>query len=168
VKPCQICGDQGVPEAIITCCQCKSSREHLYCMQVLTTEVPTFWHCDECKETKLASPKTAVKEHTHRNGGGGFCQDCGNQAKKECLHMRCRTCCRSRGFQCQTHVESTWIPLAVRQERQLTAEQNDQNRRFVVQNSKWTRSVQDCDQNLNMVNQVSTAGAVADNASAGT
>nr|GEW51328.1 hypothetical protein [Tanacetum cinerariifolium] len=67
---------------------------------------------------------------------------------------------------CQTHVESTWIPLAVRQKRQLTAEQNDQNRRFVAQNSKWTRSVQDYDQNPNMVNQVSTAGAVADNASA--
>ncbi|GKG31743.1 SHI related sequence 1-like protein, partial [Tanacetum coccineum] len=46
------------------------------------------------------------------------------------------TCCKSRGFQCQTHMESTWIPLAARQERQLylTAEQNDQNRWHVVQN----------------------------------
>lgn len=46
------------------------------------------------------------------------CQDCGNQAKKDCVHMRCRTCCKSRGFQCQTHVKSTWVPAAKRRERQ--------------------------------------------------
>ncbi|XP_031495335.1 protein SHI RELATED SEQUENCE 1-like isoform X1 [Nymphaea colorata] len=46
------------------------------------------------------------------------CQDCGNQAKKDCAHMRCRTCCKSRGFQCQTHVKSTWVPAAKRRERQ--------------------------------------------------
>ncbi|KAI3684919.1 hypothetical protein L6452_34148 [Arctium lappa] len=52
-------------------------------------------------------------------GGGGMnCQDCGNQAKKDCQHMRCRTCCKSRGFQCQTHVKSTWVPAAKRRERQ--------------------------------------------------
>ncbi|KAL3614760.1 hypothetical protein CASFOL_040421 [Castilleja foliolosa] len=55
-------------------------------------------------------------------GGGGSggisCQDCGNQAKKDCTHMRCRTCCKSRGFQCQTHVKSTWVPAAKRRERQ--------------------------------------------------
>ncbi|KAL2240120.1 protein SHI RELATED SEQUENCE 1-like [Sesamum indicum] len=51
-------------------------------------------------------------------GGGISCQDCGNQAKKDCAHMRCRTCCKSRGFQCQTHVKSTWVPVAKRRERQ--------------------------------------------------
>nr|GLL48381.1 protein SHI RELATED SEQUENCE 1-like [Ipomoea trifida] len=50
--------------------------------------------------------------------GGVNCQDCGNQAKKDCTHMRCRTCCKSRGFQCQTHVKSTWVPAAKRRERQ--------------------------------------------------
>ncbi|CAL9147821.1 protein SHORT INTERNODES 1-like [Musa acuminata AAA Group] len=58
-------------------------------------------------------------------GGSGVmsCQDCGNQAKKDCAHMRCRTCCKSRGFQCPTHVKSTWVPAAKRRERQqeLTA-----------------------------------------------
>ncbi|KAJ8567574.1 hypothetical protein K7X08_019782 [Anisodus acutangulus] len=54
-----------------------------------------------------------------RSGGGGIsCQDCGNQAKKDCQQMRCRTCCKSRGFQCQTHVRSTWVPAAKRRERQ--------------------------------------------------
>lgn len=54
-------------------------------------------------------------------GGGGAltCQDCGNQAKKDCNHRRCRTCCRSRGFDCSTHVKSTWVPAARRRERQM-------------------------------------------------
>ncbi|XP_062082303.1 protein LATERAL ROOT PRIMORDIUM 1 [Humulus lupulus] len=47
------------------------------------------------------------------------CQDCGNQAKKDCTHRRCRTCCKSRGFECSTHVKSTWVPAARRRERQL-------------------------------------------------
>ncbi|KAK1261646.1 hypothetical protein QJS04_geneDACA001032 [Acorus gramineus] len=57
-----------------------------------------------------------------RGSGGGIggmsCQDCGNQAKKDCMHMRCRTCCKSRGFQCPTHVKSTWVPASRRRERQ--------------------------------------------------
>ncbi|KAF8101558.1 hypothetical protein N665_0204s0054 [Sinapis alba] len=46
------------------------------------------------------------------------CRDCGNQAKKDCTHTRCRTCCKSHGFDCSTHVRSTWIPVARRRERQ--------------------------------------------------
>jgi LRP1 type putative zinc finger protein len=55
-----------------------------------------------------------------RGAGAGSisCQDCGNQAKKDCVHMRCRTCCKSRGFDCPTHVKSTWVPAARRRERQ--------------------------------------------------
>ncbi|KDO54841.1 hypothetical protein CISIN_1g038062mg, partial [Citrus sinensis] len=49
------------------------------------------------------------------------CQDCGNQAKKDCSHRRCRTCCKSRGFECSTHVKSTWVPASRRRERQLMA-----------------------------------------------
>lgn len=52
------------------------------------------------------------------SSGGISCQDCGNQAKKDCPHVRCRTCCKSRGFDCQTHVKSTWVPAARRRERQ--------------------------------------------------
>ncbi|KAG6571704.1 Protein EXPRESSION OF TERPENOIDS 1, partial [Cucurbita argyrosperma subsp. sororia] len=51
------------------------------------------------------------------------CQDCGNQAKKDCSHLRCRTCCKSRGFHCQTHVKSTWVPATKRRERQLQRHQ---------------------------------------------
>ncbi|MBA0842984.1 hypothetical protein Goarm_000214, partial [Gossypium armourianum] len=42
--------------------------------------------------------------------GSTRCEDCGNKAKKECGFSRCRTCCRSKGYQCQTHVKSTWVP----------------------------------------------------------
>ncbi|TKY55861.1 SHI RELATED SEQUENCE 1 protein [Spatholobus suberectus] len=62
--------------------------------------------------------------------GGISCQDCGNQAKKDCPHMRCRTCCKSRGYDCQTHVKSTWVPASKRRERQeaLAALQEQQQR----------------------------------------
>ncbi|RWW54815.1 hypothetical protein BHE74_00038578 [Ensete ventricosum] len=54
-------------------------------------------------------------------GGVATCQDCGNQAKKDCSHHRCRTCCKSRGFECSTHVKSTWVPATRRRDRQRTA-----------------------------------------------
>lgn len=47
------------------------------------------------------------------------CKDCGNRAKKECSYRRCRTCCKSRGYDCSTHVRSTWVPAARRRERQM-------------------------------------------------
>ncbi|KAJ9537924.1 hypothetical protein OSB04_030657 [Centaurea solstitialis] len=40
------------------------------------------------------------------------CQECGNKAKKDCLYYRCRSCCRGRGFECETHVKSTWAPAS--------------------------------------------------------
>ncbi|KAM0874077.1 hypothetical protein ACQ4PT_037649 [Festuca glaucescens] len=52
------------------------------------------------------------------SGGSTTCTDCGNQAKKDCPHQRCRTCCKSRGYDCTTHVRSTWIPAARRREKQ--------------------------------------------------
>ncbi|XP_073127430.1 protein EXPRESSION OF TERPENOIDS 1-like [Henckelia pumila] len=66
------------------------------------------------------------------SGGGLSCQDCGNHAKKDCANMRCRTCCKNRGFHCQTHVKSTWVPAAKRRERlqqqqQQQINQQDQN-----------------------------------------
>ncbi|XP_020082345.1 protein SHI RELATED SEQUENCE 1-like [Ananas comosus] len=61
------------------------------------------------------------------SGGGGMsCRDCGNQAKKDCVHLRCRTCCKSRGFHCPTHVKSTWVPAARRRERQHNQQQQQQ------------------------------------------
>ncbi|XP_026414462.1 protein LATERAL ROOT PRIMORDIUM 1-like isoform X1 [Papaver somniferum] len=47
------------------------------------------------------------------------CHDCGNQAKKDCSHNRCRTCCKSRGYDCSTHIKSTWVSASRRRDRQL-------------------------------------------------
>ncbi|KAG2239288.1 hypothetical protein Bca4012_024039 [Brassica carinata] len=73
-------------------------------------------------ETSNAAAGRAAALMMMRSGGGGgngaSCQDCGNQAKKDCAHVRCRTCCKSRGFDCPTHVRSTWVPAAKRRERQ--------------------------------------------------
>ncbi|XP_017250140.1 protein SHI RELATED SEQUENCE 1 [Daucus carota subsp. sativus] len=61
-------------------------------------------------------------------GGSGVinCEDCGNQAKKDCTHRRCRTCCTSRGFECQTHVKSTWVSASKRRQRQQQQLQQQQ------------------------------------------
>lgn len=53
--------------------------------------------------------------------GAASCEDCGNQAKKDCTYRRCRSCCKSRGYHCTTHVKSTWVPAVSRRERKLTA-----------------------------------------------
>ncbi|XP_038886248.1 protein EXPRESSION OF TERPENOIDS 1-like [Benincasa hispida] len=78
--------------------------------------------------------------------GGMNCQDCGNQAKKDCAYLRCRTCCKSRGFQCQTHVKSTWVPAAKRRERQqqiAALQQQQQQEQFRGgENSKRQRETQ--------------------------
>ncbi|XP_073276612.1 protein SHORT INTERNODES-like [Primulina huaijiensis] len=70
------------------------------------------------------------------------CQDCGNQAKKDCTHSRCRTCCKSRGFPCQTHIKSTWVPASKRRERQQqinTMQQEQQHLTIRGENSKRLR-----------------------------
>ncbi|XXG40973.1 hypothetical protein AAC387_Pa01g1551 [Persea americana] len=70
----------------------------------------------------LKKPVSDVFNTSNPSSGIGqvTCKDCGNQAKKDCSHRRCRTCCRSHGFSCSTHVRSTWIPVARRRERQIS------------------------------------------------
>jgi len=77
---------------------------------------------DESSSRSAAAAEAFMMMRPGGSGTGGAgsisCQDCGNQAKKDCIHMRCRTCCKSRGFECQTHVKSTWVPASKRRERQ--------------------------------------------------
>ncbi|CAD6333946.1 unnamed protein product [Miscanthus lutarioriparius] len=79
-----------------------------------------FWY-QESAAADGSPGKKALAMMDHGRGGSGSgaatCQDCGNQAKKGCTHSRCRTCCNSRGFECDTHVRSTWVPAARRRER---------------------------------------------------
>ncbi|CAH8268596.1 unnamed protein product [Arabidopsis lyrata] len=61
--------------------------------------------------TRLSpSPVNIAAVEDNNTVGEKVCRDCGNRAKKECLFERCRTCCKSRGYNCVTHVKSTWIP----------------------------------------------------------
>ncbi|XP_027332655.1 protein LATERAL ROOT PRIMORDIUM 1-like [Abrus precatorius] len=93
-----------------------------------------FWQDQSPQQSHYLKKQQGLLEHSGnmvQGGGGGVsasggsssggttCQDCGNQAKKDCANRRCRTCCKSRGFDCPTHVKSTWVPAARRRERQL-------------------------------------------------
>ncbi|GAU47615.1 hypothetical protein TSUD_90200 [Trifolium subterraneum] len=50
---------------------------------------------------------------------GSKCEECGNQAKKDCAYSRCRNCCKNKGFNCQTHIRSTWIPADRRRRHRM-------------------------------------------------
>ncbi|CAN6347031.1 unnamed protein product, partial [Urochloa humidicola] len=85
-----------------------------------------FWHPEPAAVDGSPGRKAlAMLDHGRGVGGGSSgsgsgaatCHDCGNQAKKGCAHSRCRTCCNSRGFECETHVRSTWVPASRRRER---------------------------------------------------
>ncbi|MFS7926586.1 putative transcription factor STY-LRP1 family [Helianthus anomalus] len=90
-------------------------------------EMGMFYHPHANSLNTTVSTAAVVTAHGFSSGGGGSsvlpsgcslnCQDCGNQAKKDCTHRRCRTCCKSKGYDCETHVKSTWVPAARRRER---------------------------------------------------
>ncbi|CAN6351174.1 unnamed protein product [Urochloa humidicola] len=82
-----------------------------------------FWHPEPHAAADGSRGRKALAMLDYGGAGSGSgsgaatCHDCGNQAKKGCKHSRCRTCCNSRGFECETHVRSTWVPAARRRER---------------------------------------------------
>ncbi|XP_072980155.1 uncharacterized protein [Typha angustifolia] len=47
-KVCDICGNIGFLEDIITCYRCKKASEHIYCTQNQSFVIPDVWHCGEC------------------------------------------------------------------------------------------------------------------------
>ncbi|KAJ6341071.1 hypothetical protein OIU77_022385 [Salix suchowensis] len=67
---------------------------------------------------KTGDLNVAGEDDTGRNiGPARACRDCGNRAKKECQYRRCRTCCKSREYDCTTHMKSTWVSASSRRER---------------------------------------------------
>ncbi|KAL8159383.1 hypothetical protein V2J09_000920 [Rumex salicifolius] len=87
-----------------------------------------FWqgqqHAQPPRTLNFDQDVPTVNELDGEGGGAATptCQDCGNQAKKDCTHRRCRTCCRSRGLHCSTHVKSTWVSAARRRERHMVTD----------------------------------------------
>ncbi|XWS51218.1 hypothetical protein CRYUN_Cryun12cG0158000 [Craigia yunnanensis] len=62
---CDICGDVGFAEDIVSCFQCKIAKEHGYCMREVVLTIPEIWFCEECRLSKaIASPKTVIVEYT--------------------------------------------------------------------------------------------------------
>ncbi|XP_031105785.1 uncharacterized protein LOC116010493 [Ipomoea triloba] len=45
---CDVCGDIGCAETIITCAKCKINQEHFYCMETFRMEAPEVWLCEDC------------------------------------------------------------------------------------------------------------------------
>ncbi|KAJ4823455.1 hypothetical protein Tsubulata_019687 [Turnera subulata] len=109
-----------------------SSQYNTNTLKKPTTASMLDHHAHHQSNTSPVNLLQSGSNNNNSSGGGGgggnssssgttTCQDCGNQAKKDCSHRRCRTCCKSRGYECTTHVKSTWVPAARRRERQLMA-----------------------------------------------
>ncbi|KAL5723160.1 hypothetical protein ACHQM5_006585 [Ranunculus cassubicifolius] len=45
---CDICGDTGIAEAVVTCSRCNKFREHIYCMRNNLDTIPELWFCETC------------------------------------------------------------------------------------------------------------------------
>ncbi|KAJ0247012.1 Protein SHI RELATED SEQUENCE 6 [Hirschfeldia incana] len=59
------------------------------------------------------------------------CKDCGNRAKKE-------TCCKSRGYNCPTHVKSTWVPSSAAS--RSSSSSSDRNKKLKLDSSDKPKS----------------------------
>ncbi|CAL5201429.1 unnamed protein product [Lathyrus oleraceus] len=70
-------------------------------------------HNNSNKMVMMESEENGVYGSEYR-----VCHDCGNRAKKDCVYRRCRTCCKGRGYDCSTHLKSTWIPSTRRRDRE--------------------------------------------------
>ncbi|XVF82320.1 hypothetical protein PTKIN_Ptkin16aG0037100 [Pterospermum kingtungense] len=75
-----------------------------------------------CQKKDGALNSTSVEDE---DGCFKVCKDCGNRAKKECGYSRCRTCCKSRGYDCSTHMKSTWVPASRRKEKKVAVVGDD-------------------------------------------
>lgn len=105
----------------------------------------TAWPCQTMPTTTSAAmhEKSAIvlRQGSAARGTSPIaCQDCGNQAKKDCVHTRCRTCCKSRGLACATHVKSTWVPAFKRRQRHQLFSNDGEQPMKPLHTSKPTRS----------------------------
>ncbi|KAK7343112.1 hypothetical protein VNO80_26075 [Phaseolus coccineus] len=91
-----------------------------------TNHNTNYWNLKMCGVSEVNSTRKGVMNvqdegrsnkhvmETEESGEFRVCQDCGNRAKRDCSYKRCRTCCKGRGFDCNTHVKSTWVPASLR------------------------------------------------------
>ncbi|KAJ4895807.1 Protein SHI RELATED SEQUENCE 6 [Raphanus sativus] len=87
----------------------------------------------------FAAVEESNKSSRNSNVEEKVCKDCGNRAKKECLFERCRTCCKSRGYNCATHVKSTWVPSSAAS--RSSSSSSDRNKKLKLHSSDKPKSV---------------------------
>ncbi|KAJ7555065.1 hypothetical protein O6H91_05G020800 [Diphasiastrum complanatum] len=85
----------------------------------LAERLPEGQQLRSSSETELQLQHFEAHTQGVQQPGSSTCKECGNHAKKDCVYQRCRTCCKSRNFDCPTHIKSTWVPAAKRRERQV-------------------------------------------------
>ncbi|XP_040993600.1 protein LATERAL ROOT PRIMORDIUM 1-like [Juglans microcarpa x Juglans regia] len=93
------------------------------CITAPNSNNPNYWSVEKGQELSFSNNFVNGCSElmvTSIESGMRVCGDCGNKAKKDCSYMMCRTCCKSRGYDCATHVRSTWVPAARRRERGLS------------------------------------------------
>ncbi|XP_055827562.1 uncharacterized protein LOC129895813 isoform X2 [Solanum dulcamara] len=67
-KNCEICGDRGFQEAIITCYLCKNVDVHQYCVVGYCEDAPVDWSCEECDNGKGVMSSSCGLENEHSEG----------------------------------------------------------------------------------------------------
>ncbi|XP_020104432.1 uncharacterized protein LOC109721305 isoform X3 [Ananas comosus] len=61
-KICDICGNIGYAEHIVTCYLCKKASEHIYCMQKHINVIPVEWYCERCQLSAKPVHETEVED----------------------------------------------------------------------------------------------------------
>lgn len=69
VETCDVCGDHGFTETIVTCSKCKVNCEHGYCMQSYARIIPKDWICEPC-QSKGGS--NSLRKANHDMGSRDF------------------------------------------------------------------------------------------------
>ncbi|XP_010495106.2 PREDICTED: uncharacterized protein LOC104772160 [Camelina sativa] len=66
-EPCQVCGDVGVKDYIMTCFSCRKVREHIYCARVCLRSVPHIWLCEVCRSPARLLQISDLKDNSSSN-----------------------------------------------------------------------------------------------------
>ncbi|XP_023637517.1 uncharacterized protein LOC111830202 [Capsella rubella] len=66
-EPCQVCGDVGVKDYIMTCYNCRTVREHIYCASICLRSVPNMWLCQVCRSPPCVLQVSDLKDNLSGN-----------------------------------------------------------------------------------------------------
>ncbi|WCJ35846.1 Polynucleotidyl transferase ribonuclease H-like superfamily protein [Euphorbia peplus] len=71
-KRCNICGDLGFKEVLVTCTKCAISTQHIYCMRENGIEIPEEWFCEDCNQDVIHSKENLLNPPSNAVMQGGF------------------------------------------------------------------------------------------------